>query len=546
MSDIKIYSAKAILTLNPAQPRATHIAVKDGRILAVGGVEEASAWGGTLVDSLADKVLMPGLVEGHCHAYEGSLWEHPYVGFYDRRDPDGKLWPGLKSIEAVIERLREADAHMSDPELPIFAWGFDPIFFGSRRANRKDFDKVSTTRSVAIIHSSLHLFNVNSALIQRAGIKAGLNIEGVEVDADGEPTGELREMAAMFLVYKGLGAHFPRIGVSTPEPLWRFARLAQMSGVTTATDLYNDLTPQTVENYQRVTSDPAFPIRVVPALNSSSRTPEEGIKLLTDLKASNTPKLHFGIVKVITDGSVQGYTARLKWPHYKNGKNGVWNISPDDLYAMFDAYHRAGFQIHVHVNGDEASETAIEVFERVLLKTPQTDHRHTLQHCQLIDRPQMERMQRIGLCANIFANHVFYYGDQHYEQLLGPDRANRLDPVGSALRHNISVAIHSDAPVTPLAPLFTASCAVNRRTNSGRILGKYERIEVDQALHAITLGAARTLKLDHEIGSLEIGKLADLAILEDDPHSVAPEQLGAIPIWGTMLGGDLFKAPPAK
>jgi predicted amidohydrolase YtcJ len=158
----------------------------------------------------------------------------------------------------------------------------------------------------------------------------------------------------------------------------------------------------------------------------------------------------------------------------------------------------------------------------------------------------MERMQKLGLCANIFANHIYYYGDHHYEQLLGPDRANRIDPVGSALRHGITLAIHSDAPVTPLAPLFTADCAVNRRTNSGRLLGEYERIEVAQALQAITLGAARTLKLDHEIGSLEIGKLADLAILEDDPQSVAPEQLGAIPVWGTMLGGEIFKAPSGE
>ena len=118
-----------------------------------------------------------------------------------------------------------------------------------------------------------------------------------------------------------------------------------------------------------------------------------------------------------------------------------------------------------------------------------------------------------------------------------------MDATGTALRTGVPFAIHSDAPITPIGPLFTAWCAVNRRSSSGQILGREEAISVVEALHAITLGAAYTLKLDHEVGSIEVGKRADFAILEDDPLTVSPEALKDIPVWGTVLGGRVFQSP---
>ncbi|MGB7184138.1 MAG: amidohydrolase family protein, partial [Burkholderiaceae bacterium] len=112
----------------------------------------------------------------------------------------------------------------------------------------------------------------------------------------------------------------------------------------------------------------------------------------------------------------------------------------------------------------------------------------------------------------------------------------------TALRLGVPLAIHSDAPVTPLGPLFTAWCAVNRLTSSGRLLGPEQRISAEQALYAITLGAAYTLKLDDQIGSIEAGKRADFCVLEEDPTQVAPDKLRDIEIWGTVLNGKTFEA----
>jgi len=170
------------------------------------------------------------------------------------------------------------------------------------------------------------------------------------------------------------------------------------------------------------------------------------------------------------------------------------------------------------------------------------DHRYTLQHCQLADAAQFRRIQALGMCVNLFPNHHFYWGDQHYETTVGPERAERMNACATALACGVPLAIHSDAPVTPLGPLFTAWCAVNRRTASGRVLGEHERIGVQDALRTVTLGAAYTLRLDQEIGSIECGKRADFAVLEDDPLEAGADALKDVRVWGTVQGGRVFDA----
>jgi predicted amidohydrolase YtcJ len=260
--------------------------------------------------------------------------------------------------------------------------------------------------------------------------------------------------------------------------------------------------------------------------------------------SANSDKLRFGPVKFIVDGSIQGFTARVKWPGYFGGQpNGLWLIAPDQLAGLLAPFHEAGLQLHIHTNGDEATGVALDALEKLLADSPRPDHRHTLQHCQMADAAQLRRIRTLGLCVNFFSNHIYYWGNAHYTQTMGPDRANRMDPAGSALRLGIPFAFHSDAPITQLSPLFTAWCAVQRRTASGRLLGAEECIPVDDALRAITLGAAYTLKMDDVVGSIEAGKFADFAVLEDDPSECAPERLKDMRIWGTVLGGRAFRAP---
>ena len=553
-----VYAASKIITMNPMQPQATHVAVREGRVLAVGTLDDVQAWGDFELDTrFSDKVLMPGLVEGHCHLKEGSMWQWPYLGWFDRRDPAGKVWSGLRSMETVVARLCEVDAEMKasgrpDSD-PLIAWGFDPIYFGGERMTVVHADRASLTRPIIITHANGHLMNVNTAMLRLADINGDNEVEGVVKfgatagGLAGEPTGELQEPAAMFLVARkvrnaGLLTPMTEAGVRS------FARLACMQGVTTATDLVNKLAEEDCRVLEAVTNDDACSVRILPAFQAFHGTHGalQGAEHVKNLLPRNTDRLRYGLVKMMLDGSIQGFSSRMRWPgHFNGAPNGIWVVAPSQYEADFETYHRAGLTIHTHTNADEASEVAINAIERVLTRVPRPDHRHTLQHGQMIDAPLFRRMAALGLCANLFANHIWYWGDQHYEMTMGPDRANRMDACGSALAAGVPLAIHSDAPVTPLGPLFTAWCAVNRITPSGRVLGASERITVAQALHAITLGPAWTLKIDHEVGSIECGKRADFCVMEDDPMSVDPMALKDVRIWGTVLSGRVFASQAA-
>jgi predicted amidohydrolase YtcJ len=200
----------------------------------------------------------------------------------------------------------------------------------------------------------------------------------------------------------------------------------------------------------------------------------------------------------------------------------------------------AGVQVHTHTNGDEATEMALDMLEPALKDVPSPDHRFVLQHCQLADAAQFRKMGKLGMCVNLFANHHFYWGDEHYRLTVGPERATQMNACRTALDTGVPMAIHSDAPVTPLGPFFTAWSAINRLTASGRTQGAHEKIGLDEALYAITLGAAYTLHMDGEIGSIEVGKLADFAVLEDDPYEIGGADLKDVRVWGTVQGGRIF------
>lgn len=541
---ITIYPAKKILTMNPARPVVDHVAVRDGLIIGAGTLDELRQFGDFAIDeTFTEKVLMPGFVEGHAHTMEGTLWRHFYCGYFDRMDPEGRVWPGIKSKNEVLERLREAEKKLDDPAAAIPGWQLDPIYYENERITRKDLDTISTVRPIGLLHASGHILTVNSKALELAGyLKTGINHPGIPLDDDGLPEGELRGPDVMTPVFPHIG--FGRDMLDCDERGLRdFGKLCVRAGVTTITDLAARLDEELLDTLFSVTGEPSYPARLVPFRFFHGLSPKELIEHAKKLKVQSTDKLILGNIKIVTDGSIQGFTARLRSPGYYNGApNGLWYVAPDQLKEVYELSLENGLLVHTHTNGDEATQLAIETLETALRKHPSFDHRFTLQHCQLADSAQFRKMGRLGMCANLFANHTFYWGDEHYTMTVGPERAERMNACATALENDVPIAIHSDAPITPLAPLYTAWCAVNRVAASGRLLGEHERISVDEALRTITLGAAFTLKMDDQVGSIETGKRADFAVLEDDPTQVDPMALKDIPVWGTVVGGKIFSA----
>lgn len=537
MSDITVFKARNIITMDPSRPEASHVAVKDGRILAVGDATCADQWGQPIHDDrLADTVLMPGFVEGHAHMQAGAIWQYVYAGYHDRIDPDGNLHKGMTDIDSVINQLR-LQCETLEPGQPLIGWGFDPIFLTTERLNRHHLDAIDPDRPIAILFSNFHLLCANSKALEMAGYNRETNVEGVIKDANGIPTGELQEMAAMFPVMRRLNVDFR--DMSQGEPAIRsYADVARRVGVTTVTDLFSQMEDSDLETFLAITGEAGFPLRIVPALGATGANPEALAKRALDLARRSTDKLRLGAVKLMTDGSIQGWTARVLWPGYVGGQpNGLWNTSPETILALCHEMQKHGVQMHIHVNGDEASAVVLNALEAAARAHPWPGARHVLQHCQLMGPAQFRKCAELGVCTNIFSNHIWYFGDQHAELTVGKSRAESMNAARSALDAGVNVALHSDAPVTPMAPLFTAWCAVNRQTMSGQTLGEHQKISRTEALYAITLGAAYTLKLDHEIGSIEPGKIADFAILAEDPTKVDPARLKDVAVLGTVSGG---------
>jgi predicted amidohydrolase YtcJ len=545
-----IFEARKIITMHPARPQATHVAVRDGCILGVGSLAELQGWGAHALDRrFAQQVLMPGLVEGHSHLMAGTLWRYTYCGYFDATDPAGRVWPGLKTLDEVVAALTRAAAAADGP---VVGWGFDPIYFGTRgegrarvesRCLREDLDRVSATRGVGLMHASFHILNVNTVALEQANLlRAGMAHPAFPLGADGLPTGELKGPEAMMPVLGlvGLGRSF----LSGDEQGMRdFARLCVRAGVTTATDLAATLGDDELATLERITAEDRYPVRIVPLLRLIGMKPADAVARARELATRSTEQLRLGRIKVVADGSIQGFSARLRWPGYHNGMpNGLWYMPPETMREAFTLALRQGVQIHTHTNGDEATEMVLDCLQQALADSPAADHRFTLQHCQLADDAQFRRMKALGMCVNLFANHHHYWGDQHHDVTVGPERAMRMNACRSAIDAGVPFSIHSDAPITPLGPLFTAWCAVHRLTASGRVLGETQRIGVADALRAVTLGAAITLKLDGEIGSIECGKRADFCVLEDDPTAVAPLALKDVRVWGTVQGGRVFPA----
>ncbi|HZO09941.1 MAG TPA: amidohydrolase family protein, partial [Myxococcota bacterium] len=254
-----------------------------------------------------------------------------------------------------------------------------------------------------------------------------------------------------------------------------------------------------------------------------------------------------GAVKLLADGSIQGYTAYLREPYFvppgdDPGYRGWPRIAPEALAEQVLRFHRAGWQIAVHGNGDAAIDEILDAFEAAQRAFPRVDARHVLVHAQMARDDQLERMRRLGVVPSFFVLHVYYWGDRHREIFLGPQRAARISPLRSAEELGLRFTLHADTPVVPLEPLRILSAAVNRRTTSGAVLGPEQRIGVARALRAVTADAAWQHFAEASVGSLEPGKLADLVILSrsplDDPAGVAE-----IRVLETIVGGkSVFRA----
>lgn len=550
---LTVFTAKKFYTMNPGHPEARAVAVCRDRIVSLGdSLEDLKDWTSkvpTTVDTrFADKTVFPGFIEAHSHPLLGAITANlPAIAALDTPQAYGPDIKGVKSEAEAFERMRRYEAEMKDPTTPILIWGWDVPAMG-RHLTRQDLDKISTTRPVLVWDASQHHGYVNTALITQRKIPADLKLVGVGHEASGELNGQfLGVPAASYVILPLLVS---KLAPAEASRLMRWlVDLNRRNGITTTTDHSMGIFSVDAEAglLNAMFNNPDTPQRLVaiPAMHSflaKYGTPEKSIEAVHALQAKNTDRLTYRGIKFFTDDSFNGLTFKPGGPGYIDGSTGQWITPPDKLEALMEPWWKDGQQIFVHSIGVEAQDVTLGTLRKLQAKTPRSDHRFTFEHVGMARYDQIRAMKALGASANVNLYYVWLRGES-YPKIFGKDRAEDLSPVGTLVREGVPTTFHSDYPVAPPKPLLGVTLGLTRLGQSGsKTLGAGERINLDQALRMITIDAAYVLGMDHKVGSIEPGKLADFTVLEQDPHNVKPAAIRDIPVWGTVLGGRVFPA----
>jgi predicted amidohydrolase YtcJ len=522
-----------VLTMDADNRVVEAVAVREDRIEAVGSTGDimALAEEDSEVIDLRGRTLMPGFIDAHGH-FPGSGLK--MIAADLNSPPIGTL----TTMDEVLAALKEQAAKTPAGDW-VSGFGYDDTLLAeNRHPTRAELDAVSTDHPVVAMHISGHMLVANSLALQEVGIDASTpdpegGVIGRQPDSR-EPNGLLEETARMGILIRmqdmSLTDTYRLIKAAAVEYLARGVTTAQSGGVSGKLGTGLSLFSKLGVIPQRLVVFP-FETEFGEALLNGDYDPED----------YNGDRLQMGAVKLVADGSIQGYTGYLSQPYYTpyHGDadyRGYPSIPRDKLFRQVAALHSAGYQIAIHGNGDQAIEDILDAFEAAQLEHPVEDPRMILIHAQMAREDQVARMKQLGVTPSFFSAHTWYWGDRHRDIFLGPQRAAVISPAGWARDYGLRFSSHLDTPVTPMLPLQAVWSEVQRITYGGDLLGPDQRIGVMEALRSVTIDAAWQVFHDDDRGSLEPGKYADMVQLSGNPLD-DPMALRDLTVERTIIGG---------
>lgn len=543
---VTIYPAKEIITLDDNRPAAEAVAVVDDRILAVGSLDElVDAAGGQeyrIDETFANHVIVPGFIAQHDHPVLAALtMASEILAIEDWVLPSGTV-PAVKDKADFLERVATAAAKMDDPNEPLMTWGYHPSFFG--KLTRTDLDQVVNDRPVIVWSRSCHDFTLNSTAMEEGEITQELMATWTTSQREQSDYEEGRFWEQG--IYPLLDTKIAGM-VVTPERLQKGLRIARdymhSKGITFGNEAGGLLNEPIQKGINQVFSQATMPFRwtfmvdgktLAYQFEDDEDVLKESIRVASwyEGMTSQAPKM----VKLFSDGAIYSQMMQLRDPYLDNHE-GEWMTDLAVFNRAFRLYWDAGYQIHVHVNGDAGLDRVLDTLEENLRRNPRFNHRTTIVHFAVSAQDQVSRIKQLGAIVSGNPYYVRALADNYSEVGLGPERADEMVRAGDLERAGISYSFHSDMPMAPADPLFLMWCGVNRLTVSGRVAGPDQRISREGALRAVTLDAAFSLKMEHEIGSIEPGKLANFTVLDGNPVTCDPLAITDISVWGTVHEG---------
>lgn len=553
-----VYVARDIITMDPEQPQAEAIAVRDGRFIAVGSRKAVTAAAGPdarLDETFAGKVLLPGFIAPQVHPVAAALALGSTIIAIDDWTTAAGLCPAVRDPEAYQERLLHALAdHHRGGSGVFLSFGYHQDFHGPM--SRRLLDGLMPSAPVIIWHRAGRAFHLNSAALERTGIDAalvqGLGAEardGIDLDA-----GHFRSHGALAILHRLAPL------LATPAQQQRSLELTEAyyhrNGITTVCAPGGLASAPLRDAMEAVYADSATPFEhcfIPDGTALAARHPPTTLAAAAALVAAT---------RALTAGA-QGRTRRLPrqvWlatdgdplsGQMQEGDGGepagAWAMEPAAFDAAFQSYWDAGWQIHVQAHGEAAVALALTSLEQAMARAPREDHRTRLTSLVFAAPDQVERWAALGgsIGANPHALSVLA-GRRSTPGSPGgmdPERAAAMVPLAAVLEHDVPLSFGSDMPMAPAQPLLLVWAAVNRLTAEGRIPGPGHQLPRTAALRAVTLGAAHALRQEDSIGSIAVGKRANLTILEASPLDVPATWIKDIPVWGTMLDGRVQPVP---
>jgi predicted amidohydrolase YtcJ len=530
-----VFVGGKVLTVDTDFSEAEAIAIRGERILAVGtetSVREAAGAGATVVD-LAGKTVLPGFIDAHTHVVAGSIVDTlmDYVGM-----------ARFQTAEQVLNHIRERARATPAGEWLAFR-NYDPaVQAGPDALTFAELDAASTEHPILIMNASGHLAYANRKAFEVAGIPDDIpNPPGGEYvrDAQGKLNGVMKNNVA----FTPVASHNP--AMATVDPVTGLITLLKkwsQFGLTTVSELSLGGLSQSPADVQVMmaaaqTGQLSARVRAYPFYTIGTEAWDKaGVK-----PGDGTPMARIAGYKLVADGSNQGFTGLQREPYLNSEDRGLAYMSREDLTATAIDRAQKGWQLAIHGNGDAAIDNVLDACEAVRAAgVDMSKVRVRIEHCSILHDEQIQRMKDLNVSASFLIGHVHYWGVAMRDDVFGEEKAQLLDRCKSVEDAGVGFTLHSDFMVTDPVPLHMIEMAVTRRTwkEPDYVLAPQERISVESAIRAVTSEAAWQLFSEHEIGTLEPGKFADMVVLDADPRSVPSDDIKSIKVLETWMNGN--------
>ncbi|MBX7453201.1 amidohydrolase [Mycolicibacterium sp. 3033] len=533
-----------IYTVDAASPWAKGLAVKGKTITFVGDEAGAMALAGdaTTVVDLEGRLLMPGFVEGHIH---------PFMGAFLTSGVDLQVASEAEALDAIAAQARDT------PDGPVRGFGWRVDMFGPDGPDRASLDRILPDRPGFFFAIDGHSLWVNSKALEIAGVTRDTPdpIPGFSYyvrDADGEPTGYILEVVAELNV---VNAVEPISAETMATLLASWTPKASAAGITSVFDAgvppIGEDQAAILELYTDAEKRGELPFRVIGSYAVKGPPGDDVVATMTDVQNRiNTELVQAHVLKIVGDGTQGGYTAWLLEPYAdKPDTTGSSPFSVEQWNRIVGAADAAGFDVHMHACGEHTTRVALDAVQRAIAANPPRDRRHTVAHLVYVEDPDSARFGELGVVAQFSANWLSADPDTvtNMGARYGAPRKDLLYRPQDVLKTGGRISFGTDWPAagyySTYKPLESIQIGVTRqllnKPDAEVLAPADQRLSIHEAVHANTMGAAYQIRLDDKVGSLEVGKLADMIVVDKNIFEIDPHDIHRARVEMTMMNGQI-------